>query len=423
MRAWRCSIGRRVVLASAQRCLGRSARSVLFPAAALAQTMLRLVTTLGGISLTYASVRLQSGFVLEDAPPLPKTVPASVWYRGTFAPEGSGDNIVGATAALKSWAAKEDAHLVGPGGDFLAEAVSGTVPLKSFFSEKLQDTLTVASSEGLAWAAEPDHGYKFMQVEGYCFSADAGGATALTQYWSAGRNDSFLVVAGSGNENAAETAKYEKKWIECWGPPKPPPASCRAGTDCGGTGEWTTWEDTPPTPTYTNPGTIPFPKSKDLLGWEYKSGANPGYGGGDHVARSADTWYPSWGADGNLYSPWTDGSVYDDDTGTKTASGSGRRLQDEASEPISASSGSLNPRGFTTTGQAIIVGDDPFALNITKVKTFPSSPWPYQGRYPCGSLFYKVCSRQTQHIRVATLIGIDMCIWTGNMVVRHLLPR
>ena len=110
--------------------------------------------------------------------------------------------------------------------------------------------------------------------------------------------------------------------------------------------------------------------------------------------------YPSWGADGNLYTPWTDGSVVDDEDGKKTSSGSGRRLEggEEDSEEenaaggaaaVSASSGSANGRGLTTTGQAIIVGDDPFGLNVTKVKTFPSAPWPYQGRYPCGSLFYK----------------------------------
>jgi hypothetical protein len=386
------------------------------PLATVAKRMLRLVTTLGGLSVACASVRLQSGFVLEDEVG-PTTVAASVWYRGSDAPEGSGDNIVGATAAIKSWAAKEQAHLVGPGGDVLTEAAAGTVPLKSYFSEELQDTLTVASSEGLAWATEPDHSYKFLQIEGYCYSAAPKvDAVALTQYWSPGRNDSFMVVAGSSNEAAALNAKYEKKWVECWAAPPPPPATCRAGTDCGGTGEWTTWEDKPPTPTYTNPGKIPFPKSKDLLGWEYKSGSNPGYGGGNHVARSADTWYPSWGADGNLYTPWTDGSVVDDGTGKNTRSGSGRRLQEVSSEAISASSGSLDGGHFTTTGQAIIVGDDPFALNITKVKTFPSSPWPYQGRYPCGSLFYKVCSREMQlHIQVAE----NGLIW--NSV--HVLPE
>ena len=39
----------------------------------------------------------------------------------------------------------------------------------------------------------------------------------------------------------------------------------------GATGKWTTWANKPK-------AGIPFPQSKDLLGWEYLSGANPGYG-------------------------------------------------------------------------------------------------------------------------------------------------
>jgi hypothetical protein len=40
--------------------------------------------------------------------------------------------------------------------------------------------------------------------------------------------------------------------------------------------------------------------------------------------------------------------------------------------------------------QAKIVGDDPFNLTLTDVKTFSgASAFPYGGRFPCGSLFYK----------------------------------
>jgi hypothetical protein len=245
--------------------------------------MLRLAAALGGLSLAHAAVQLQSGFVLEDAAAEAQTVISTVYYSATRQ-----DNIVGATAAIKAFAVAAKANTIGPGARFLAEAAPGAVPLKSFYSEKLQDTLTVASREGLAWAEDALNGYKFMQIEGYCFPTEpVGGGAAMMQYWSAARNDSFLVVVHSSNEATARSAKYVKQRVECWAPP---PSSCRAGTDCGGTGKWTTWEDKPPTPSYTNPGTIPFPKSKDLLGWESKSGANPGYGGGNHVARSADTW-------------------------------------------------------------------------------------------------------------------------------------
>lgn len=35
---------------------------------------------------------------------------------------------------------------------------------------------------------------------------------------------------------------------------------------------------------------------------------------GQHAEYThADTWYPSWASDGNLYSPWTDGSIGDEE--------------------------------------------------------------------------------------------------------------
>lgn len=60
----------------------------------------------------------------------------------------------------------------------------------------------------------------------------------------------------------------------------------------------------------------------------------------------------------------------DDVTGQHVGSGSGGKGD------------SLN----STTGQAKIVGDDPFNLTVTDVKVFTSSTYPYKGRYPCGTL-------------------------------------
>jgi len=134
----------------------------------------------------------------------------------------------------------------------------------------------------------------------------------------------------------------------------------------GATGKWTVWPNQPQ-------AGIPWPKSADLLGWEYLSGANPGYGGGDHFKRSADTWFPSWAADNLLYTSFTDGSVHDDATGGVVRSLSVGRA----------------PSYNSTTGSAVIVGDDPFQLNITRVATVTASPFPYEGRYPCGQLVYK----------------------------------
>ena len=85
---------------------------------------------------------------------------------------------------------------------------------------------------------------------------------------------------------------------------------------------------------------------------------------GRHEAyTNADTWYPSWASDGNLYSPWTDGRIGEERCG----SGSGEKAR---------------------TGQAKIIGDDPLNLQVVSLGTFPGSAKPYGGRYPCGSLVH-----------------------------------
>jgi len=99
---------------------------------------------------------------------------------------------------------------------------------------------------------------------------------------------------------------------------------------------------------------IPVPRSSDIV--------DIGFTGRHAKYENADTWYPSWATDGNLYSPWTDGKV-----GT-----------------VECSSGGKDAR----TGQAKIVGDDPLALKIVNLGTYPGSPLPYEGRYPCGSLVH-----------------------------------
>ena len=102
----------------------------------------------------------------------------------------------------------------------------------------------------------------------------------------------------------------------------------------------------------TPPAGCPFEASKDLFGLEF-TGRHAEY-------ANADTWYPSWASDGNLYSPWTDGSV------NGVSSGSGGK--------------------GATTGYATIVGDDPLNLKVINPGVFRSDPSPYAGRYPCGSL-------------------------------------
>jgi hypothetical protein len=103
------------------------------------------------------------------------------------------------------------------------------------------------------------------------------------------------------------------------------------------------------------PADCPFPPSDELVGITF-TGRHAEYTG-------ADTWYPSWAADGNLYSPWTDGQV----------NGLGANSAGEKAN----------------TGHATILGDDPLKLVVTNQGVYASSPRPYEGRYPCGTLVYK----------------------------------
>jgi hypothetical protein len=102
------------------------------------------------------------------------------------------------------------------------------------------------------------------------------------------------------------------------------------------------------------PEDIPFEQSNELIGILF-TGVHSDY-------RAADTWYPSWASDDNLYSPWTDGQT----------------------DGMNSSSSGPN----ATTGQAVMIGDDPVNLEIKALGTTKGDPHPYQGRYPCGSLVY-----------------------------------
>jgi hypothetical protein len=107
------------------------------------------------------------------------------------------------------------------------------------------------------------------------------------------------------------------------------------------------WLSQPPT-------NCPFSKSREIVDVAFT-----GIYGDYHAG---DTWYPCWASDGNLYSPWTDGST----------------------EGVKCDSYGEHP----ATGQAIVFGDDPRHLKIQVLGTTEGSPKPYAGRYPCGSLVY-----------------------------------
>lgn len=110
------------------------------------------------------------------------------------------------------------------------------------------------------------------------------------------------------------------------------------------------------------PEDCPFESSESYNGIKFlgiKSGFHYG-----------DTWYPSWASNDTLYSPWTDGKT--------------KRLDGY----IDWSQSWVDPVHITT-GQGVIIGDDPLSLKAYSIGLDKSSPaFPYHGRYPCGSLIY-----------------------------------
>ena len=81
------------------------------------------------------------------------------------------------------------------------------------------------------------------------------------------------------------------------------------------------------------PSGSPFRLSKELTGIKFL-----GVKSGFHVA---DTWYPTWADDNNLYSPFTDGQCPRLDGSFETSNSAGENA---------------------TTGQAVIEGDNPLTL-------------------------------------------------------------
>ncbi|MBN2326924.1 MAG: hypothetical protein JXR73_07205 [Candidatus Omnitrophica bacterium] len=116
---------------------------------------------------------------------------------------------------------------------------------------------------------------------------------------------------------------------------------------------YTIWPSRPP-------ADCPFEPSDQITGVAF-TGRHSDY-------YLADTWYPTWASDGNLYSPYTDGSC--------------PRL-DGSRENSNSSRGE-----YATTGQAVLEGDDPLHLKIYSLGLTGAGALPYKGRYPCGSLVH-----------------------------------
>jgi len=103
------------------------------------------------------------------------------------------------------------------------------------------------------------------------------------------------------------------------------------------------------------PQDCPFEPSRDIRGIAFTHNFA--------AYTDADTWYPSWASDGNMYSGWTDGEI---------------------GEESCHSSGGDRAR----TGNARITGDDPLSLTIMSLGSEPASALPYGGRYPSANLVY-----------------------------------
>ncbi len=110
------------------------------------------------------------------------------------------------------------------------------------------------------------------------------------------------------------------------------------------------------------PEDCPFEQSKEYTGIKFL-GVKSGY-------HYGDTWYPTWAENDTLYSPWTDGRT--------------KRL-----DGYTDWSQSWVDSVHITTGQGVIIGDDPLSMIAYSIGLDKSSPAsPYRGRYPCGSLVY-----------------------------------
>lgn len=254
----------------------------------------------------------------------PATQPLMVYYSSTYT-----DNaVVTSNASLDA-----TYTLVGTDLDVFTSQAAGAPhlsPLNLYANQATRHTITTSSDEGIAWALA--NGYTLVGIQGYVIPSDSPGISTahflpLEMWRGAARGDYFLVGSAADRANAV-LAGYVKLYRDAFAPPR-----------------WVPWINT------SVPASMPFPKSKSVLGVEIAQGGQaviPGIG--------ADTWYPSWGRDGNLYSSWTDGTV----------------------DGVSSGSGGSG----ATTGFATVLGNDPFELTLANVSVFAEPADPYQGRYP-----------------------------------------
>ena len=110
----------------------------------------------------------------------------------------------------------------------------------------------------------------------------------------------------------------------------------------------TVWKSDPP-------AGCPFGKSKDITGVAFTR---------QYVSYTdADTFYPSWAIDDNMYCGWTDGEI-----GLEAVQSGGKEK--------------------ARAGIVKLEGNDPMNMKVTSLGTLGASALPYGGRYPCANLVY-----------------------------------
>lgn len=263
-----------------------------------------------------------------------QTVQLSVYFSSAL-----GDYAV-CTVSCNGLGANYTTDALWAGPNVSSVQTPGTEPLNLYLNIETGHHITTASTQGNAWALA--NGFTLIAPQGWVLAAATPEAIALEMWFSAKRGNYYL-IGTPYDRDVAFNSGYAFQYIDSF-TPRPPAL-------------WTQWPNQPQP-------TAPFPASTDLLGFEYDFNGNavpPGV--------NADTWYPSWAADGRLYSSWTDGVV----NGVHSASAL---------------------RLHATTGMAIITGDDPFNLVVSNASTYVEPIWPYEGRYPSlnfmlnGTWFY-----------------------------------
>ena len=120
------------------------------------------------------------------------------------------------------------------------------------------------------------------------------------------------------------------------------------------------------------PADCPFEPSEEIVGVSF-TGRNRAY-------TNADCWNLSWASDGNMYSPFSDGTVENvlPDGGTEVIKTLGNRPK------------IVELWGFedTNVGYGKVIGDDPLNLTVIGLGALPVRSAPYPERYPSGSLVH-----------------------------------